>query len=180
MKANQSKGFLITQVGLKPDNWKPIKDIGTSNNTISISGIKHESALLRLDYLKWEEWLNLPILLYLFLSFIEKITVILILLKLIHIFRHLKERRVFVPSNVNCICHIGFCLLSIPLIKLLSGITIKPYLMNQVKTIGYQIMQRSVIWNVEYQWLITGLLVLLLAQIFSEGVQLQQEKDLTI
>jgi hypothetical protein len=52
--------------------------------------------------------------------------------------------------------------------------------MNQVKITGYQIMQRSVIWNVEYQWLITGLLVLLLAQIFSEGVQLQQEKDLTI
>ena len=180
IQANQSEGFLITQIGLNPEQWKPMKEIESVNSAIIAIGIKHESALLRMDFSHWQEWLNIPVLFYFFFSFTKGLLGIFIVYNLVRISGHLKRQHVFVASNVHCIRYIGFSLLAIPLAELLSKISIKPYISSQVKITGYQLMQTSVIWNIDYQWIFAGLLILVLAQVFNEGVQLQQEKDLTI
>lgn len=132
IKSNQSEGFLIAHVGLQPDNWKSMKEIENVSNTIKIIGIKHKSALLRLDYSDWNEWFNTPTLFYCFLNFTKGLLGIFILYNLLCIFRQLKEHKVFSPSNVDRVHYISFTLLAIPIVELLSVI-IKFIPLNRLK-----------------------------------------------
>jgi hypothetical protein len=102
----------------------------------------------------------------------------------------LKSETPFTQKNVWRLQTIGFLILIIPLLELIGSFIAKNWIFShfylQTKTysipyeVGYSIGYNLAKSGLVSPWILTGLLILVIAEVFRQGVKIKQEQDLTI
>lgn len=93
------------------------------------------------------------------------------------IFATLTQANPFVASNAGRIRIIAFILISFPLVSTLLGTITNQYVKTHFAAGGNAF---SFYYNLDFSAVLTGLVVLVIAEVFRLGTQLKEEQDLTI
>lgn len=93
------------------------------------------------------------------------------------IFRTLVEDHPFLAENASRVQRIGVALLVLTLVQWVGGILAGSYIAGNVQLPGVTMMVRL---NPDLTMACFGILVLILAEVFRRGAQLQEDQDLTV
>ncbi|MDE6272718.1 MAG: DUF2975 domain-containing protein [Muribaculaceae bacterium] len=101
-----------------------------------------------------------------------------ILWKLIRFIINVSKARIFVGQNVTYLRQISLSLIAIAIIQIIAG-SIQDYIFHQLHFTwpGYQLEAQ---WNFPWNNLLLGSIGLLFAQVWSYGLHIKQEQELTI
>ncbi|MEZ3532679.1 MAG: DUF2975 domain-containing protein [Muribaculaceae bacterium] len=188
---SQYQGHISETASL--DSYKPTQtvpvdlsfspDIPTmlaGSDTITIGNSEHypltfTRATIHVPSEKWGESLsNVTILIYVacFVLFV------LLMVQFIKFIININKGEIFVRRNVTLLRRFAWYLLSIAIMKCIAGL-IEDYMFSQLGfTIpGYQL---STFWTIPWGSLLMGLLAMLMAQIWSRGLEMKEEQELTI
>lgn len=93
------------------------------------------------------------------------------------IFATLTQADPFVASNAARIRIIGFVLISFPLVSALLGTITNQFVQKHFVAGKNALLFR---YDLELSWVFTGLVILVIAEVFRTGAKLKEEQDLTI
>lgn len=102
---------------------------------------------------------------------------IMILFQLRKILSTVLEGNPFVAENARRLRHIAFALFAITLVSILTGSLAGRWQQEMIQLPGVQAIAR---WRLDFSQIGSGVLVLVLAEVFRLGVAMREEQDLTI
>lgn len=164
-------------VALSPDASKLLyspdtMELSDSNNEIPVAWTE---AIIMCPDSKIPNWIYLSSAMLLVISIA---IFILLLIRGISFVVNINKGKVFERLNVRLLNKIGIYLLILSVIDIFSGIS-NEFL---ISTLGYQFQgySMSASWNFPWSNMLLGLCSLLMAQIWTRGICMREEQDLTI
>ncbi|MDE6559016.1 MAG: DUF2975 domain-containing protein, partial [Muribaculaceae bacterium] len=121
------------------------------------------------DWMKW---------VFVVLAPLQLVLIILIIWKLIRFIINVSKEQIFVSRNVRYLRQVSTFLLIIALIQICEGLCkSKIFSIYELTTSGYNL---SSTWDFSWNLLIMATLGFLFAQIWSYGIQIKEDQELTI
>lgn len=116
-----------------------------------------------------------------------KISFILVVFLILRAFvRSLEKKETFTPQNIRRLQRIGFLFLLIEPYQWMVSLLRKNWMISYFNLeavskgisyrIGYMLGSGNFLWN----WILVGVLVLVIAEVFKQGLKLKEEVDLTV
>ncbi len=121
------------------------------------------------DWTRWVVWCLTPFKMFF---------ICVILWKLIRFIINVSKARIFVSQNVTYLRQISFSLIAIAVIQIIAG-SMQDFIFHQLHFTwpGYLLEAQ---WNFPWNNLLLGSIGLLFAQVWSYGLQIKQDQELTI
>nr|MDE7495456.1 DUF2975 domain-containing protein [Muribaculaceae bacterium] len=110
--------------------------------------------------------------------FLSLVFCIFLVIEIVKFVVNINRGEVFVAKNVKRLRHISICFIAISLLIVISGVA-QEYLLGSMNLTlsGYQL---SAYWIIPWSNLLLGLLALLIAQVWSRGIALEEEQQFTV
>ena len=106
------------------------------------------------------------------------VLLIILIWKFLRFMINISKENIFVDSNARYLRHFSFCLIAIAALELISGLT-EEYVLStfNLSLAGYDL---SASWVFPWSNLLIGLVSLLISIVWSRGVLIKKEQELTI
>lgn len=110
--------------------------------------------------------------------FLSLVFCVFLVIEIVKFVVNINRGEVFVAKNVKRLRHISICFIAISLLIVISGVA-QEYLLGSMNLTlsGYQL---SAYWIIPWSNLLLGLLALLIAQVWSRGIALEEEQQFTV
>lgn len=103
---------------------------------------------------------------------------VLLLVEFVKFIVNINRGQIFVEANVKRLRRFSYCLITIALLGIISGVSQESLVSSMGLTLeGYKV---SAYWVLPLGNLLFGLLALLVAQVWSQGIMLEEELRLTV
>lgn len=157
-----------------------LTDITASPDSIVIDNGKVIHSYPKVEYLVVEDSDSSQILLIteVILGFITLILLILLIYQFIRFVININRGEIFVEKNIRILNRFSIYLLCISIAEILSGLGYDFYLSSENLSIHGQMLQAY--WAVPWGDLLFGLLSLLIAKIWKQGMDMEEEHKLII
>ncbi len=169
-------------ISLIENNWNPI-EVKTLNEKGESTFLMHKSGFVRFDFKNWKDALDKDSVLYIVFYNLWLLMGLFISFQLYTIFRALYKKSTFEGRNTLKLRWIASTIIVMPLIKNLAQYFFTSFARSNFLLEGHAIHlpQNDSFFQFPYlPYLVVGLLVFAIIEIYKEGMRLQSEADLTI
>ncbi len=179
---NKSNVTIRGHISLIEKNWKPT-DVKTLNEKSESTFLLCKSGFVRFDFKNWKDALDKNSILYILFYNLWLIMGLYISFQLHTVFRALYRKRTFEMKNTFKLRLVASIIILMPVIKNLAQKFFTSFAQSNFAFEGHAI-QLSCNYSF-YQfpylpYLVVGILIFAIIEIYKEGMRLQTETDLTI
>lgn len=178
----ESKVTIRGYISVIEDNWKPM-EVKTLSERCDPTFLLHKSGFVRFDFQNWKDALDKNSVLYIIFYNLWLLMGLFISFQLYTIFRTLYKKRVFEGKNTSKLRLIASTIIVMPVIKNLSQYFFISFARSNflLERHTIHLPQNNSFFQFPYMpYLIVGLLIFAVIEIYKEGMRLQSETDLTI
>lgn len=124
------------------------------------------------------EWSGAKAWVTLAIYFVCLVIFVLFIIELVKFVVNINRGNIFVKKNVKRLNHVAIYLISLSILRILAG-CLDDMMFNQLglELDGYKL---TTFWSFPWSSLLCGMLSLLIAQVWSRGIEMQEEQSLTI
>jgi len=169
-------------ISLIENNWKPM-EVNSLNARCKPIFLLYKSGFVRFDFDNWKDAFNTKSVLHILFYNLWLLMGLLISFQLYMIFRSLIKTKVFEKVNTRRLRLVAATIILMPFIKNLSQMFFLSFARTNFSIEGHTIHlpQNHSFYNFPYlPYILVGLLIFAIVEIFKEGMRLQSETDLTI